>query len=120
MDRRTRNLFALALVLVVGLTGAAAFLLGGSSLRDPEAPRDAQAVVGVIVGVDSAGLDQVKGFTLRTTDQRSLVFMIGDLENGAEFPPGHLVEHQATAQPVRVWYRTEGSEKVAVRLEDAT
>jgi hypothetical protein len=120
VDRRTRNLFALALVLVIGLTGAAAFLLGGTSLRDPEAPKDAQAVVGVIVGVDSAGLDQVRGFTLRTTDQGSLVFVIGDLENGAEFPPGHLVEHQATAQPIRVWYRTEGADKVAIRLEDAT
>jgi hypothetical protein len=120
VDRRTRNLFALALVLVIGLTGAAAFLLGGTSLRDPEAPKDAQAVVGVIVGVDSAGLDQVRGFTLRTTDQGSLVFVIGDLENGAEFPPGHLVEHQATAPPIRVWYRTEGADKVAIRLEDAT
>ena len=50
----------------------------------------------------------------------SVEFEIGDLENGAEFPPGHLVEHQATAQPVRVWYRTEGDAKVAVRLEDAT
>jgi hypothetical protein len=120
VDRRTRNLFLLALVVVIGLTGAAAFLLGGTSLRDPEAPKDAQAVVGVIVGVDSAGLDRVNGFTLRTTDQGSLVFTMGDLENGAEFPPGHLVEHQATAQPVRVWYRTEGTEKVAIRLEDAT
>ena len=46
--------------------------------------------------------------------------MLGDLENGTEFPPGHLVEHQATAQPVRVWYRTENGARVAVRLEDAT
>jgi len=120
VDRRTRNLFALALVIVVAVTGAAAFLLGGSGIRDPDAPPGAEAVVGVIVGVDSAGLDQVNGFTLRTTDRGTLVFTIGDLENGAEFPPGHLVEHQATAQPVRVWYRTEGNEMVAVRLEDAT
>ncbi len=120
MDRRTRNLFALVLVAVIAVTGAAAFLLGGTSLKDPTAPVNAQAVVGVIVRVDSSGLDRVNGFTLRTTDQGSLVFTIGDLENGAEFPPGHLVEHQATAQPVRVWYRTEGEVKVAIRLEDAT
>jgi hypothetical protein len=120
VDRRTRNLFALALVAVIVVAGAAAFLLGDTSLRDPEAPKDAQSVIGVIVGVDSAGLDRVNGFTLRTTDRGSLEFTIGDLENGAEFPPGHLVEHQATAQPVRVWYRTEGSELVAIRLEDAT
>ncbi len=120
MDRRTRNLFALVLVAGIALTGAAAVLLGGSGLRDPGAPPNATAVVGVIVGVQSEGLDRVSGFTLRTTDQGTLVFAIGNLENGAEFPPGHLVEHQSTAQPVRVWYRTEGGVKVAIRLEDAT
>jgi hypothetical protein len=120
VDRRTRNLFVVALVVVIALTGAAAFLLGGSATRDPDAPAGAQAAVGVIVGVDSAGLDKVTGFDLRTTDQGTLVFVLGDLVNGAEFPPGHLVEHQATAQPVRVWYRTENGQRVAVRLEDAT
>jgi len=120
MDRRTRNLFALAFVAVVVLAGTAAFLLGDSSLRDPGAPAGATAAVGVIVGVQSQGLARVSSFTLRTTDQGSLVFVIGDLENGVEFPPGHLVEHQATAQPVRVWYRIEDDSKVAIRLEDAT
>jgi hypothetical protein len=120
VDRRTRNLFLAALVVVIAVTGAAAFLLGGSAVRDPEAPPGAQAVVGVIVGVESEGLDKVGGFDLRTTDQGTITFVLGDLDNGAEFPPGHLVEHQATAQPVRVWYRTEGGERVAVRLEDAT
>ena len=120
MDRRTRNLFVLALVAVIVLTGAAAFLLGGSSRRDPGAPANATAAVGVIVGVESEGLDKVRGFNLRTTDQGTLAFVIGDLENGVEFPPGHLVEHQATAQPIRVWYRTEGDVRVAIRLEDAT
>jgi hypothetical protein len=120
VDRRTRNLFGLVFIAVVVLTGAAALALGGTSLRDPGAPANATAAVGVIVGVQSQGLDKVTGFTLRTTDRGSLVFVIGDLENGTEFPPGHLVEHQATAQPVRVWYRTENGAKVAIRLEDAT
>ena len=120
LDPRTRNLFALALVAVITLTGAAALLLGGSTLRDPDGPPDATAVVGVIVGVKSEGLDRVAGFTLRTTDQGTLAFVVGDLDSGSGFPPGHLVEHQATALPVRVWYRTEGGVRVAIRLEDAT
>ena len=119
MDRRTRNLFVLALVAVIGITAAAATLLGAASPPDP-VPSGATPVVGVIVGVRSEGLDKVTGFTLRTTDRGSLVFTVGALENGAQFPPGHLVEHQATAQPVRVWYRTEGGVMVAIRLEDAT
>jgi hypothetical protein len=120
VDRRTRNLFALALGLVVVLTAGAAFLLGGTSLRDPDGPPGAHQMVGVIVRVDAVSLTDVRGFTLRTTDGATVEFEIGDLENGAAFPPGHLVEHQATAQPVRVWYRTEGDAKVVVRLEDAT
>lgn len=116
MDRRTRNLFALALLLVVVASAAAALLLNGTN---GTASTTAPSVVGVIVGVDSEGLDRVRGFTLRTTDGASDTFAIGTLENGTVFPPGHLVEHQATAEPVRVWYLVDGSTKVAIRLEDA-
>jgi hypothetical protein len=90
VDRRTRNLFALALGIVVVLTAGAAFLLGGTKLRDPDGPPGALQMVGVIVGVDAASLTDVRGFTLRTSDGASVEFEIGDLENGAEFPPGHL------------------------------
>lgn len=120
MDRRTRNLFTIALIGVVVLTGAAAMLLGRSGPVDPGPLPGTTPVVGVIVGVQAQGLDRVTGFTLRTTDRGSLQFTIGDLENGTQFPPGHLVEHQATAQPVRVWYRADDDVLVAVRLEDAT
>jgi hypothetical protein len=119
VDRGTRNLFGLALAAVIVVTAAAALLLGRSSLVDPGAPANATSVDGVIVAVRSEGLDQVDGFDLRTTDQGTLAFTLGELENGTEFPPGHLVEHQATAQPVRVWYRTEGGDRIAIRLEDA-
>ena len=106
----------LALVLVVAASAGAALLLNGQgTLPSASAP----SVDGVIVGVDSEGLDRVRGFTLRTATGATEVFTIGTLENPAAFPPGHLVEHQATAQPVRVWYRTEGSTMVAIRLEDA-
>jgi len=117
MDRRTRNLFALALVLVIALTGGAAILLS-SGPGTPESV-DAPFMDGVIVGIESEGLDRVRGFSLRTGDGSTEAFTIGVLENGAAFPPGHLAEHQATAQRVRVWYRVEGGTRVAIRLEDA-
>lgn len=119
MDRRTRNLFVLVFVVVVGLAAVAALQGGGAAPRPSDVPSGATPVVGVVVGVDSKGLDKVTGFTLRTTDRGTLTFLIGSLENGAQFPPGHLVEHQATAQPVRVWYRMAANLMVAVRLEDA-
>lgn len=75
--------------------------------------------VGVVIKVDAVSLTDVRGFTIRTPDGRTVGFRIGALENGAEFPPGHLGEHVATATPVRVTYRDEGGELVAVRLDDA-
>ena len=74
---------------------------------------------GVIVAVSATGLTEVRGFTLRTADARTLTFRIDALENAVEFPPSHLIEHQATSQAVRVSYRLEGDELVAVRIEDA-
>lgn len=119
MDPRSRNLFVIALVAIIALTGAAAILLGGTGRPDASPAPDAQQMVGVIVGVQATSLTDVQGFTLRTSDGAPIQFTIGDLENGAQFPPGHLVEHQSTAQPIRVWYRTQDGGKVAIRLEDA-
>ena len=125
MDPRTRNAFVLAIMFVVGVTAAAAgaLLLAGQAERGSGpsrgSPTDAQQVVGVIVAVDSAGLTNVRGFTLRANGDTDMLFALDQLENGAEFPPGHLVEHQAAASPIRVWYRTEGGVNHAIRLEDA-
>ena len=118
MDRRTRNLFALVLVVVIGRLAARRSARWRPAATPAIATR--RSAIGVIVGVDSEGLDEVRGFTLRTDGRRDRRrSRVGALENGVEFPPGHLVEHQATAQPVRVWYRTEGETRVAIRLEDA-
>ena len=76
--------------------------------------------VGIVVFVDSVSLTDVRGFSIRTADGRLVEFRLGTLENGAAFPPGHLGEHQVTAVPIRVTYRDEGGEHVAVRLEDAS
>lgn len=113
MDRRTRNLFALALVGIVALTGGAAILLSGDGAESELSAR------GVIVGIDSEGLDRVRAFRLRTDDAQTIQFEMGTLENGAAFPPGHLAEHQATAQPVLVWYVRTGDANVAFRIDDA-
>ena len=120
MDRRARVLFLLVLAGLVVLTGAAVILSGGTTVRELDGPPGAESMVGVVIGVDSAGLAHVLGFTLRSDAGESVAFVIGDLENGAQFPPGHLVEHQSTAQRIRVWYRTDGTTKVVVRLEDGT
>lgn len=115
MDRATRTSFLLALTLIVVVAAAAVYVLRG--VGGP--PTGTSQASGVIVRVDSEGLDRVRGFELRTPDGSIVSFALGNLENPTAFPPGHLAEHQATAQPVRVSYRLEGGINVAVRLEDA-
>ena len=61
MDRRTRNLFALVLVVLIAITGGAALLLSDSSMLDPDGSSATPSVEGVIVGVDSAGAEQARG-----------------------------------------------------------
>lgn len=82
-------------------------------------PSLASPVTGVVIAVDSAGLSQVKGFTLRLSDGTEQAFVVGALENGTEFPPGHLKEHAVSAAPVRVFFRAEGGDLVVYRIEDA-
>jgi hypothetical protein len=79
----------------------------------------ASPLSGVVVAVDSAGLDKVAGFTVRLADGTEVPFTIGNLENGAAFPPGHLTEHVVSADPVRVFFRPEGGALVVYRIEDA-
>lgn len=116
MDRRTRNAFALVLVVVIAVTGGAALILGG---RGDDPPPGTTSVVGVVVEVTATSLTDVCCFKLRTADGTIIGFDLSGLENGVAFPPGHLAEHQATAQLVRVWYRGPTGALVAVRLEDA-
>ncbi len=110
----------LALVGVTAIAGAATFVMSGAPASASGPPAGTVDIVGVVVAVDSGGLTDVRGFTLRTTDGQLHEFGLADLENGVEFPPGHLAEHQLTASPVRVWYRPGDDPPQAIRLEDAT
>jgi hypothetical protein len=121
MDRRTRSIFALLFLGLVVATGLAVTLLGTPPAPpvDGDPPPGTTAVRGVIVVVDSQGLGDVRGFTLRTDAGEVLPFSLRALENGTTFPPGHLAEHQATAEPVEVWFREEAGERLAIRIDDA-
>ena len=115
MDRGTFRIFVVALAVIVVAVAVAAAVFGGTAGN----PAQGEQAVGIVSSIDSGGLTNVRGFTLLTPDGRELEFTIRTLENGAQFPPGHLAEHQSLGSPIRVWYRTDGDTKVAFRLEDA-
>jgi hypothetical protein len=116
LDRRTRNVLVLALVVLIAVAAAAAIVSRGSG---PDGSGAELSVTGVVAGIQSEGLDRVRSFSLRTDDGQTLEFDFGIVQNAAEFPPGHLAEHQATGQPVRVFYLQQGESRVAVRIDDA-
>jgi hypothetical protein len=97
-----------------GAAPSVSFEVPSFAVPEPRSP-----VAGVVTSIDSQGLDKVKGFTLRTRSGIELTFVIGQLDNGAEFPPGHLAEHQASLEPVLVYFKVEGGNRVVYHLEDA-
>jgi len=100
----------LVLVAVVGL--------GAIVVAIARAPATSTAT-GVVVAVDSVSLTKVTAFTIREADGVTRRFAVGALENGIEFPPGHLVEHIASGVPVVVTYRDVDGVATAIRLSDA-
>ncbi len=112
----------LAAVLFIGLATAVSVYVsgvGGTKPRDPNQPPDATRVTGLVVGVQSEGLTDVRSFSLRTDGDTDMLFSLERLQNGAMFPPGHLVEHQAASEPIMVWYEADGGINYALWLADA-
>ena len=105
MPGPVRPLLALLLVAVVAACG------GGDTL---------QTQTGIVVAIQSRGLGQVDGFTLRTADGREIAFdTTATRFDAAGFPPDHLQEHRALAEPVKVTYQPKEGRNAVVKLEDA-
>lgn len=101
-------------VVAAAIAGLTVAIVVGGSLLNPT-----RTETGIVVAVDARSLTDVRAFTIRTSDGRSVAFAIDRLDNAAQFPPGHLLEHKATALAVRVTYRDESGRLLAIRLEDA-
>ena len=76
-------------------------------------------VEGVPIDIEAEGFTDVTAFTIRTDDGAQVRFLLGPLENATEFPPTHLAEHLAGSTRIVVYFRPEGGDEVAYRLEDA-
>jgi hypothetical protein len=115
-SRRRLTLAALGLLLA-GLASACSVTGQGTIGPSPAIP--ASPVDGVVVAIDSAGLGDVRGVTLRLVGGATLRLTLGTLENAARFAPGHLAAHEASGLPVRAWFVVSGGVPVVYRLEDA-
>jgi hypothetical protein len=76
---------------------------------------------GVLVAVDSASLQQVNSFTLRTDDGQELTFAAASNFNQGVahvMTPGHMRQHMALAEPVTVTYREENGRLIALSATD--
>lgn len=79
-----------------------------------------ETVAGWVVDIGSTSVTDVESITLRTAEGEEQVYRIGTVElDGDAFPPSHLREHMALAQPVALSFEEVGSERVVVRLVDA-
>ena len=118
MRRRLPSIAILVAMVVLGVFAVVA-APGACACTPSEPPLPPSPIKGVVVAVDSAGLGDVKAFTLRLPDRTTILLRLGTLENATEFSPGHLVEHQASSQPILAFYRLVDGKPVVYRLEDA-
>ena len=113
---------ALAALVVVALAGCVPGDAASTHGHSPS-PGGPSALVspveGVPIDIEAEGFTEVTAFTIRTDDGQQLRFAMGQLENPTEFPPTHLAEHLAGSTRIVVFFRPEGSDQVAYRLEDA-
>ena len=111
--RRLRAAVVVAAAVAIALALAACGTNGSPAPSLPGSPLD-----GVVIHVDSTGLGNVTGFTLRLAGGATVVLSLGTLENATQFAPGHLAEHETTGLPVRAWFVASGGIPIVYRLED--
>ncbi len=110
----------LMLVVAAVLVAACSGGQGGTDSGASGSPEGHQEAVGIVIDIKSTSPADVSGFTLRTSSGEMLVLEIdqGDPPAG-DFPPAHLREHMAAAEPVRVVYEPGPDTLLARELFDA-
>lgn len=89
----------------------------------PSAAAQTHTVHGVLLDVESPGIQKVDSFTLRTDDGQELQFSTTpDFNRGAAhlMTPGHMRQHMALGDPVEVTYRDEDGAHVALSATDVS
>lgn len=113
------------LVLGIALTGAlggCGTAAGTPSLDPGTTPASAPSspVEGIVVKIDTSGLNDFRGFQLRLDSGHVVPFTLGRLENAVDFPPSHLPEHMAASDRLRVTFTGEGAALVVRRIDHAS
>jgi hypothetical protein len=74
-------------------------------------------ITGVIIDIDSSGLNDVTSFTLKDGDENYEIFIDEEIDYG--FPLGHLHEHVQTSVPMVVDTVERDGKLYAVMIVDA-
>ena len=73
-------------------------------------------ITGVVVAIESRGLNEVESFTVKAGERRVKILVDPDTEFA--FTPSHLNEHRATAEPVAVEVDRRNGDVVALSVQD--
>ena len=89
----------------------------------PAATAQTRTVRGVLLDVESPGIQKVNSFTLRTDDGQQMHFATApDFNQGVAhvMTPGHMRQHMALGDPVEVTYRDQDGTLVALSATDVS
>jgi hypothetical protein len=102
----------LAFLLVLSFLLAGVACGGGSGQK---------SATGIVIDVQSSSLTTLDTFSLRTNDGETLVFHVAPDANPdpqEAFVGGHLRSHLVAASQVKIYYREESGDLLAMRIED--
>jgi hypothetical protein len=99
-------------------TCLACIAVGGCGTESEPGSGSPDELTGVVVEVDSRGLGDVRGFTLRSEGETYEISIDPD-QRFDDFPLSHLRDHLASAEPVRVEVEGRSGELFATSLTDA-
>lgn len=105
---------AVRIGLAIAVTLALTACRGEGDLTDDTV--QTATLTGVVVDVESEGLNEVTSFELRSEGQIYEIFILEEVDYG--FPLGHLNEHRVSGDPVEVETEERDGQLYAHAIED--
>jgi len=90
---------------------------GATETTAGSAPPTPRTITGVLVQIESTGLDDVESFTLKAGDEMFEVFI--DPQRDYGFPLSHLNAHRTGGEPVAVDVEERDGRLIALTIADA-
>ena len=112
---RSRRKLAIASVATAILLAA---LVGLVALSVISRLLDIESARGIVMSVESPSILDIEGLTVLTSDDQTLSFVVDEDSDLGLFTPSHLLQHGLEGEPVTVYFKKVGDDRVVTKITD--